>query len=291
MINFATSTRDHEGPDYGENPPNPLPLDHRSAMPDSPLSPRVAVVVGGASGIGWASAKALVAEGYRVVIGDLNADLAEQRAAELGDPHSAVVVNVTDEESVAALFNSAGSVDTVVSCAGFSTIGSIVDLPVEQFRAVIDVCLTGAFIVAKYAGRHLNDGGSLVSISSLNGRQPAIGMSAYCSAKAGLSMLTQVAALELGPRNIRVNAVAPGFVHTPLTEGAALVPGVVEEYVENTALGRAGTPEDIAAAVVFLTNATWLTGEVLDLNGGAHMLRYPDIISHVMKLANGAGAN
>ncbi len=67
-------------------------------------------------------------------------------------------------------------------------------------------------------------------------------MSAYCSAKAGLSMLTQVAALELAPRGIRVNAVAPGFVHTPLTEGAALVPGVVEEYVENTPLGRAGTP-------------------------------------------------
>ena len=84
-----------------------------------------------------------------------------------------------------------------MSCAGFSTIGLIVDLPVEQFRSVLDVCLTGAFIVAKHAGRHLTDGGSLVSISSLNGRQPAIGMSAYCSAKAGLSMLTQVAALEL----------------------------------------------------------------------------------------------
>ena len=124
-----------------------------------------------------------------------------------------------------------------------------------------------------------------MSISSLNGRQPAIGMSAYCSAKAGLSMLTQVAALELAPRGIRVNAVAPGFVHTPLTEGAALVPGVVEEYVENTPLGRAGTPEDIAEAVLFLTKAAWLTGEVLDLNGGAHLKRYPDIIGHLMKLA------
>ncbi len=112
-------------------------------------------------------------------------------------------------------------------------------------------------------------------------------MSAYCAAKAGLSMLTQVAALELAPRGIRVNAVAPGFVHTPLTEGAALVPGVVEEYVENTPpLGRAGTPpEDIAEAVVFLTKASWLTGEVLDLNGGSHMKRYPDLLGHIMKLA------
>ncbi|MDT5339516.1 MAG: hypothetical protein QOD90_5021 [Mycobacterium sp.] len=244
-----------------------------------------AIVVGGASGIGWASAQALAADGYRVVIADLNLEGARNRAATLGDPHRGEFVDVSDEASVATLFEQTGAVDAVVSCAGFSNIGLIVDLAVDQFRSVIDVCLTGAFIVAKYAGRHLVDGGSLVSISSLNGRQPAIGMSAYCSAKAGLSMLTQVAALELAPRGIRVNAVAPGFVHTPLTEGAAMVPGVVEEYVENTPLGRAGTPEDIAEAVLFLTKAQWLTGEVLDLNGGAHMKRYPDIIGHVMKLA------
>jgi 3-oxoacyl-[acyl-carrier protein] reductase len=113
---------------------------------------------------------------------------------------------------------------------------------------------------------------------------PGIG-DAYCAAKAGLSMLTQVAALELAPRGIRVNAVAPGFVHTPLTEPATQIPGVVDEYVENTPLGRAGTPEDIAEAVVFLCTAPWLTGEVLDLNGGAHMRRYPDILGHVMKAA------
>jgi NAD(P)-dependent dehydrogenase (short-subunit alcohol dehydrogenase family) len=111
-------------------------------------------------------------------------------------------------------------------------------------------------------------------------------MSAYCAAKAGLSMLTQVAALELGPRGVRVNAVAPGFVHTPLTEGAAAVPGVVEEYIENTALGRAGTPEDVAAAVAFLCSqqSSWLTGEVLDLNGGAHLKRYPNIAEHLTRL-------
>ena len=82
-----------------------------------------------------------------------------------------------------------------------------------------------------------------------------------------------------------MNAIAPGFVHTPLTEGAALVPGVVEEYVENTPLGRAGTPDDIAEAVLFLVKSQWLTGEVLDLNGGAHLKRYPDILGHVTKLA------
>lgn len=246
---------------------------------------RTAVVVGGASGIGWASARALAADGYRVVIADRNADGAQARAAELGAPHTGVVADVTDEASIATLFENCADVAAVVNCAGFSNIGLIVDMPAQEFRAVVDVCLNGAFIVAKHAGRHLVDGGSLVSVSSLNGRQPAAGMSAYCAAKAGLSMLTQVAALEFAARGVRVNAVAPGFVHTPLTEGAALVPGVVEEYVENTPLGRAGTPEDVAKAVLFLTAASWLTGEVLDLNGGAHLRRYPDLLGHIQKLA------
>ncbi|MGQ9348232.1 SDR family NAD(P)-dependent oxidoreductase [Mycolicibacterium gilvum] len=249
-------------------------------------SERVAVIVGGASGIGWATAQALAAEGCRVTIADRNADGARERASELGSGHRAEAVDVTDEDSVARLFDAIGPLDIAVNCAGFSNVGLITDMAAEDFRAVIDVCLNGAFIVTKHAGRHLRRGGSLVQISSLNGRQPAAGMSAYCAAKAGLSMLTQVAALEMGPRGIRVNAVAPGFVHTPLTAAAASVPGVVEDYVDNTALGRAGTPEDIAAAVVFPCSpgTSWMTGEVLDINGGAHLKRYPDVMGHVMKL-------
>jgi 3-oxoacyl-[acyl-carrier protein] reductase len=250
-------------------------------------SGRLAVVIGAASGIGWATARALAGDGCRVVVADRNIDGAKANAAELGGPHTAAAVDVVDEDSVQRLFDETGPLDVVVNCAGFSNVGLITDMPVEDFRSVIDVCLNGAFIVAKHAGRHLREGGALVSISSLNGRQPAAGMSAYCAAKAGLSMLTQVAALEMGPRGIRVNAVAPGFVHTPLTAPAAAVPGVVEDYVDNTALGRAGTPEDIANAVLYLCSPTssWLTGEVLDINGGAHLKRYPDIMAHVMRLA------
>ncbi|MGE0215057.1 SDR family NAD(P)-dependent oxidoreductase [Mycolicibacterium sp.] len=253
-------------------------------------SARTAVVIGGASGIGWATAQALVADGCRVAIGDVNAAAARDRAVELGQRdqgHQGHYVDVTDEDSVQQLFEALGPLDIAVNCAGFSNVGLITDMPAADFRAVVDVCLTGAFIVAKHAGRHLREGGCLVSISSLNGRQPAAGMSAYCAAKAGLSMLTQVAALELGPRGIRVNAVAPGFVHTPLTAPAAAVPGVVEDYVDNTAIGRAGTPQDIADAVVYLcsSGSSWLTGEVLDINGGAHLKKYPDVLAHVMRLA------
>jgi 3-oxoacyl-[acyl-carrier protein] reductase len=249
------------------------------------MTDRAAVVVGGASGIGRAVAHALAADGCRVTVADRNTDGARTVAAELGDPHTAAMVEVTDEGSVRALFEQAGPLDVVVNTAGYSGVGLITELPVEDFRSVVDVCLTGAFLVIKHAAPRLRDGGALVSLSSLNGRQPAAAMSAYCAAKAGLSMLTQVAALELAPRGIRVNAVAPGFVHTPLTEPATQIPGVLDEYLENTPLGRAGTAEEIAEAVVFLSKAPWLTGEVLDLNGGAHMKRYPDILSHVMKLA------
>lgn len=246
---------------------------------------RAAIVVGGASGIGRAVARALAADDCRVTVADRNLDGARAVAAELGDPHLSANVEVTDEDSVRQLFTGSGPLDVVVNTAGFSGVGLITELPAEEFRSVVDVCLTGAFLVIKHAAPQLRDGGALVSLSSLNARQAAAAMSAYCAAKAGLSMLTQVAALELAPRGIRVNAVAPGFVHTPLTEPATQIPGVLDEYLENTPLGRAGTPEEVADAVVFMCKAPWLTGEVLDLNGGAHLKRYPDIYGHVMKLA------
>lgn len=248
---------------------------------------RLAVVVGGASGIGWAVAQGLAAEGSRVVVADRNGDGAADRAAELGDPHTSATVDVTEEDTVAALFDELGTVDVVVNTAGFGDFGPITDLEAERFRAVVDCCLTGGFLVAKHAGRHLREGGCLVSITSLNARLAAPGMSAYCSAKAGLAMLTQCAALEFAPRGIRVNAVSPGFVHTPLTELVTMAPGVLEDYVENTPLGRVGTAQDVADAVLFVCSdkAAWMTGEVIDLNGGAHLKRYPDVLGHISRMA------
>ena len=236
------------------------------------MEQRVAVVIGGASGIGAACAAALAEDGCLVVVADLT-DAAD------------VVCDVTSEEAVAALFDgvvaSHGRVDVVVNSAGTSTLGLVVDHDAAEFRRVVDVCLTGGFLVMKHAGRVLGAGGSITSLTSLNARQPGAGMAAYCSAKAGLAMLTEVAALELGPRGIRVNAVSPGLVVTPLTAPALDIAGIEEDYLENTPLGRSGTPEEVAEAVVFCSRAAWLTGEVMDLNGGAHLLRYPDLLGHV----------
>lgn len=238
--------------------------------------PRVTVVIGAASGIGAATAQVLEAADHTVVRADVNA------------AEGCRSVDVTDEDSVERLF--AGVVEEfggfagMVNCAGVSTFGQVVEHDAAEFRRVVDVCLTGAFLVLKHAGQRVVDGGSLITLSSLNARQPGAGLVAYCAAKAGLVMLTEVAALELGQRGVRVNAVAPGLVVTPLTEPAMAIPGVREDYVENTPLGRSGEPEEIAAAIRFLLSddARWITGENLDINGGAHLKRYPDLHKHVM---------
>jgi NAD(P)-dependent dehydrogenase (short-subunit alcohol dehydrogenase family) len=252
----------------------------------------VALIVGGASGIGLATAHALAARGDHVVIADINGQAAQQRAAELGEAASAVTADVTDEDSVAGAFaaaRAAGPLRTVVSCAGLSVIGAIPDIELAGWQTTIDVCLTGTMLVIKHAARTLDDGGSIVAVSSLNGRQPGTAMAAYCSAKAGVLMLVQVAALELAARGIRVNAVSPGLVDTPLVAGLAMVPGLTDEYLENTPLGRAGVPDDIADAVEFLTSqrAAWITGSAFDINGGAHLKRYPDVLGKVQALTEG----
>lgn len=249
----------------------------------------VVVVVGAASGIGWATAQTLAAAGETVVLADLDADGARARAAELGEGHLGAAVDVAEEASVAALFDEVldrfGTFRGVVNCAGVSTLGAITEHDAAEFRRVVDVCLTGAFLVLKHAGRRVADGGALVSLTSLNARQPGTGLAAYCAAKAGLVSLTEVAALELAPRRIRVNAVAPGLVVTPLTAPAMDIPGVRDGYLENTPLGRSGEPAEIAAAIRFLLSddAAWVTGETLEINGGAHLQRYPDLLGLVTK--------
>ncbi|MGV9677105.1 SDR family NAD(P)-dependent oxidoreductase [Nocardia sp. NPDC003482] len=249
---------------------------------------RTAVVTGGASGIGAATVRALASEGYRVVVADLNADAARALADELGGDVRSVGMDVTDEASVATFFESE-SADVVVHCAGVSVPGAITELELAGWQTTVDVCLTGTFLVLKHAGRHLSDGGGIVCIASLNGRQPGTGMAAYCAAKAGVLMLVEVAAMELAERGIRVNAISPGLVDTPLVAGVAFVPGLREEYLENTPLGRSGRAEEIADLAVFLVSdkATWMTGAAIDLNGGAHLRRYPDVLGKVRALAQG----
>ncbi|GAC67831.1 SDR family NAD(P)-dependent oxidoreductase [Gordonia soli] len=267
----------------------------------SPDANRV-VVVGGASGIGLATARLFRSHGRPVTIADVDVDAAGRAAGALAaggdvgrtddaqtDGVVAVAMDVTDERSVAEVFAGLGDVRTVVNCAGLSVPGALTELELSGWRQTVDVCLTGTFLVIKHAGRHIAPGGSITTIASLNGRQPGAGMGAYCAAKAGVLMLVQVAALELAERGVRVNAVSPGLVDTPLVAGIALVPGLTDEYIENTPLARSGRPDEIAAAVAYLASdeAGWMTGSTIELDGGAHLMRYPDVLGKVRSMAAG----
>ena len=248
---------------------------------------RHAVVVGGASGIGAATAQALARAGWRVTVADLTEAAppeagAHAAGADVEGAHDSRVVDVTDEASVEALF-AGTSPDLIVTTAGVSTLGLVTDHDTAEFQRVLDVCLTGAFLVFKHGGRVVRDGGAMVAIASLNARQPGRGMVAYCAAKAGLVALAQVAALELGERGVRVNTVSPGFLVTPLTEPVLQIPGLAEGYAENSLTDHLGTAEDVARAVMFLAESPWMTGEDLAIDGGAQHRSYPDVLGLATK--------
>jgi 3-oxoacyl-[acyl-carrier protein] reductase len=246
------------------------------------LGGKVAVVTGGASGIGLAAVRRFVQEGATVVVGDIDEGALSQVAGELGDAVSTVRADVTVETDMAALAAAAvdrhGSLDVAFANAGFGTAAPIVGSDLDAWKRVIDVCLIGPMLTIKHAAPHMERGGSIVVTASLNAVQPAWGMSAYCAAKAGVTMLAQVAAMELGPSGIRVNAIGPGLVRTPMTEGMWLAPEIVEEFEANAPLGRYAAPEEIADLVTFLASdeATYISGSLYLIDGAAHTKRYPD---------------
>jgi 3-oxoacyl-[acyl-carrier protein] reductase len=251
---------------------------------------KVAVITGGASGIGLATARRIVAEGGRVVVGDMAEEGLAAVVEELGDSVATVVCDVSVEADVEALVAAAtstfGRLDIAFANAGIGSIARLADLPLEEWNRVLAVNLTGPYLLVKHAGPHLPAGGSIVVTASLNAVQAGIGMGAYCASKAGVAMLVEVAAMELGPRGIRVNAVAPGLVMTPLTQGVTMLPVVLDDYVENTTLKRYAEPEEIAGLVAFLASdeAGYITGTLQLIDGGARTGRYPDILGRLEAL-------
>lgn len=258
-------------------------------MPDAAggagrLAGKVAVLTGGGSGIGRATAQRFVAEGGRVAVGDLDVAALDALARELGDSVIVLAGDASSEADVERLVETAiehfGRLDIAFANAGIGSPQRIVDADLETWSRVLDVNLTGPFLMIKHAARRMAAGGSIIVTASLNAVQPGPGMAAYCCSKAGVAMLVQVAALELGPANIRVNAIGPGFVRTALTEGAFAIPEIVDGYVENTPMGRHARPEEIAGLVAYLASdeASFVSGSLHLIDGGAHTMRYPDIL-------------
>jgi NAD(P)-dependent dehydrogenase (short-subunit alcohol dehydrogenase family) len=245
------------------------------------LEGKAGLVTGGASGIGRAVVERLVGEGADVVAGDID----EGGLASLAEQTGCVVqrCDVTSEDDQRALaevaLRSFGRLDVAVANAGAGHAAPLVEHHLSDWRRIIDLCLTGTYLTVQAAARVMEPAGSIITIASLNAVQAARGMAAYCAAKAGVVALTEVAALELGRRGIRVNAVAPGLVRTAATELMWALPGLVEEYEENTTLGRHAQPAEIAATVAFLASddAAFVTGATHLVDGGAHLNRYPNM--------------
>jgi 3-oxoacyl-[acyl-carrier protein] reductase len=260
------------------------------------LAAKVAVITGGASGIGLATARRFAAEGARVVIGDIDVDRLSAAESELGEGVVGHRCDVRAEAEVEALMAAAearfGAVHVAFANAGIGSVAPITDADAADWMRVIEVNLLGPLLTVKHAAPRMRDGGSIILTASLNAVQPAAGMSAYCCSKAGLAMLAQVAALELGPKGIRVNAIGPGLVRTGLTEPMWLMPSIIGEFGENQPLGTAITADDIAALVAFLASddASAISGSLHLIDGAAHTMRYPDLLAHLSAVISRGGS-
>lgn len=246
----------------------------------------VAVVTGGVSGIGAAITRRLVDRGAKVFVADINADAVAAATETFGENVAGLRTDVTDEQSMEALFAAAverfGRIDAVYNVAGGSKPGRVIDMDLATWDFNIKLNLYGAFLGTKLGAKQFlaqGGAGSIVNIASLNSQVPMHSGAGYSTAKAGVVMLTKNAALELAEQGIRVNAISPGLVATPLTGGLLAVPGVMDTYLDRIPAKRAADPDEIAGVALFLASAdaSYVNGENIVIDGAWATTGYPDL--------------
>jgi 3-oxoacyl-[acyl-carrier protein] reductase len=244
------------------------------------LKGKIALVTGAAQGIGRSVALLLAQKGVDIVISDINLEKAEETAKEveaLGRKVMAIradVANTKDvERMVEAILERFGQIDILVNNAGIARDKLILRMTEEDWDAVLNVNLRGTFNCTKAVIRHMSKQrkGKIVNIASVVGEMGNVGQANYSASKAGVIGFTKTIAREFAQRGINVNAVAPGYIETPMTE--ALPEKVKEELRRMIPLERLGRPEDVAQAVLFLVSeaSSYITGQVLNVNGGIYM--------------------
>jgi NAD(P)-dependent dehydrogenase (short-subunit alcohol dehydrogenase family) len=244
-------------------------------MPDA--ATRVALVTGAARGIGLATAKRFLAEGWCVALLDIDAATLESAVTSLANPDSALtlVCDVSDAKQVAASMESVarrfGRLDALVNNAGVAVFAPVMETPEDDWSRVLAVNLTGPFLCTKAAVPLMREhgGGAIVNITSISAVRASTLRSAYGTSKAGLAHLTKQLAVELASSGIRVNAVAPGPVDTAMAK-AVHTPEIRADYHDAIPLNRYGLEEELAEAIFFLSGdrASYITGQVLAVDGG-----------------------
>ncbi|MBN2406750.1 MAG: 3-oxoacyl-[acyl-carrier-protein] reductase [Elusimicrobia bacterium] len=237
---------------------------------------RIALVTGGAQGIGKAISQRLFKDGCGIVVVDINEDLARSAAQEFGGDYYTVDVRDMDgvEKVVDKIIEKRGKIDILVNNAGITKDTLLIKMSTEDWENVIDINLKGVFNFSKQVVKKSmmkNRSGCVVNIASIVGIIGNIGQVNYSASKGGVIAMTKTMAKELAKRNIRVNAVAPGFIRTVMTD--RLPDAVKEKFMENIPMGRLGLPEEVASVVSFLVSedAGYVTGQVLNIDGGMVM--------------------
>ncbi|MBV9760397.1 MAG: 3-oxoacyl-[acyl-carrier-protein] reductase [Acidobacteriaceae bacterium] len=244
------------------------------------MSPRTALVTGASRGIGKACALSLASAGHRVIVAARNVQNLEDTAAAIraaGSETFILELDISDRESVSSGISKAskdfGRIDILVNNAGVTKDGLAIRMKPADWEIVLHTNLSGAFYATQQVlpGMMRERWGRIVNITSVVGETGNPGQANYVASKAGLIGLTKSLAREVASRNITVNAVAPGFIETDMTN--SLTADLKQKMIEQTPLGRMGRPEDIASAVKFLASeeAAFITGHVLDVNGGIYM--------------------
>jgi 3alpha(or 20beta)-hydroxysteroid dehydrogenase len=235
-----------------------------------------AIISGGARGIGAATSRRFVAEGARIIIGDVLEDAGQALADELGDNARFSKLDVRDAEdwttAVKLCKAEFGLPTSLVSNAGVMVVGPIETATEDDYRRAFDVNVMGAFLGTRAVIDPMREagGGSIVIISSTAGAAGAAGMAAYSASKAGNNMFAKCAALELGPLGIRVNSIVPGGFDTPMQNGPEFANVDIEAVYGTFPIGRIGQPEELANAVLFLTSSesSYATGATFTIDGG-----------------------